>query len=221
MLGWYILLGLACLLLLIALTPLRLSLAYRRDGTEADDRLTIEISAWFRLLRYRYEVPVLKLFAGKDGPEMAVQIEDQRKQTAKQVTISLSDVKKQIEKFQQLQRTVRDLRETLRNMMRNVRCEEIAWHTQLGFAEAASTGALTGLVWGIKSAIITCFSHYISLRTVPRLSVQPVWNGEVIQTQFRCILRFQLGHALVTGLRILLRWKKGRRRKWQVTPSRA
>lgn len=220
MLVWYLLLALALLLLFVAFSPLRLSLDYRRNGKENRDSLTIEISAWFRLIRFQYEIPVLKLLTDKKEPALAVGVEGQGKRKAKEMNISLSDMKQRLQKFKQLRQHVQDLRGIIRKMMRKVRCEEIVWHTRLGFGEAASTGALTGLVWGIKSAIVTCFSHYISLRAVPRLSVQPVWNGEVIESQFRCILRFQLIHAIVAAVRILFRLWSRRKRKWQLTPSR-
>ncbi|UFJ41621.1 DUF2953 domain-containing protein [Brevibacillus humidisoli] len=220
MFGWYMLLGILLLLLIIVVTPLKIVLAYRRKS--ANDYLTIEVSAWFHLIRYKYEIPVLKLLAGKTGAEMSVNMEreSRRKRTEKRKKISPADIKQKVQKYKQFQQRVIDLRKTIKKMMRHVRCEEIEWHTRLGFGEAASTDALTGLVWGIKSAIVTCFSHYITMRTVPRLSVQPVWNGEQIQTQFRCILRFRLGHALVAGIRILLKLRRRREQKWQTTPSR-
>lgn len=207
MLHWYLLLALALLVLIIVFTPLRLSLDYRRDGMKNQDYLRIEISAWFRLVRFQYEIPVVKLLTDKKEPALLLEVEGQEK--AKQMNFSMSDMKQRLQTFKQLREHVHDLQGILRTMMRKMRCEEFVWHTRLGFGEAASTGALSGLVWGIKSAIVTCFSHYISLRAVPRLSVQPVWNDEVIESQFRCILRFQLIHVLVAAARILFQlWSR-------------
>ncbi|MBO8165011.1 MAG: DUF2953 domain-containing protein [Brevibacillus sp.] len=221
MYGWLLLGGLL-LFMLIVLTPLRIELAYRRVSD--NDYVNIQVSAWFRLVRFSYELPVMKLLTGRAGSAVFADVKREmgQKQKDSQKKITYPDVKTMLKKYKQFQRRVLDLRETMKWMMRKIRCEQIEWHTRLGFGEAASTGALTGLVWGIKSALVTSISHYITLRTVPRLSVQPVWNGEVIQTQFRCILRFRLGYAMVAGVRILLKTRRrGRERKWQTTPSRA
>lgn len=216
MFGW-ILLAFLLLLLIIAITPLRIVISYGRVG--GNDRLTLEVSAWFRLIRIAYELPVVQLAAGQKGPELVAKVE--KKESASRKGINLEKLNKWRRNYRQLLERVHDLLPIVKRMMRRVQCPEIEWHTTLGLGEAAGTGALTGLVWGVKSMVIAFFSHQISLRTIPRISVQPVWNNQIIRTQFRCILTFRLGHAMVAGVRILLKLRKGRAQKWQTTPSRA
>jgi len=43
----------------------------------------------------------------------------------------------------------------------------------------------------------------------------------VIRTQFRCVLHVWLGHVLLAGIRLLLRWQIGRRREWKTAPTEA
>lgn len=115
---------------------------------------------------------------------------------------------------------VHDFYPTIQKFLKHIQCKELSWHTSMGIGDAAATGTITGIIWSIKSIILATMTNYIVLRTFPRLSVQPVWNQTVIHTQFRCILTLKLGHAIVTGIRILLKLRKGRERKWQTTPSR-
>jgi hypothetical protein len=214
--GW-ILSALLLLLLIVAVTPLRIVISYGRVGS--NDRLTLEVSAWFRLIRFAYELPVLQVQGGEQGPELVARIE--KKEDASVKGIDLQKMKRLHRKYQQLLDRVHDFQPIAKRMMRRVQCREIEWHTTLGVGEAAGTGALTGLVWGAKSMLIAGFSRHISLRAVPRFSVQPVWNNRIIRTQFRCILTFRLGHAIIAGVRILIKLAIGRQQKWRTTPSRA
>ena len=74
----------------------------------------------------------------------------------------------------------------------------LEWHTLMGTGQAGETGALTGIIWGVKSMIIGIMSHTFTLHAMPKMSVQPVWNQAIIQTRFQCVLHFYLGHLLIT-----------------------
>jgi hypothetical protein len=102
-----------------------------------------------------------------------------------------------------------------------VYCRQIEWNTVLGAGDAAATGVLTGLVYGVKSVIISVFSHYLTMYTVPRISVQPLWDTKAVRTRFSCRLQFRVVFAAAAGVRILLKIRKGRQRKWQAAPTRA
>ncbi len=222
MLGWIIAGVIVLIVLILYMTPVRISVFYGRIGE--NDHLIIEVSAWFRLIRWKYELPVMKLGTSRIGPEVEAKVEKQTKPTKVDERIhdiTGKQVKKWKNNYEELLERVTDLEPILRHLMKQIRCTRVEWHTSLGLGEAAATGTLTGIVYGVKSVIIGMFSHFLSLRSMPRISVQPVWNGEQLRTQLRCILHFRLGHAMVAGVRILFRLRKGRDQKWQTTPSRA
>ncbi|MFY0545716.1 DUF2953 domain-containing protein [Brevibacillus sp. H7] len=222
MLGW-ILVGLvAIFLLLLYITPVRISIYYGRIGDH--DHLVVEVSAWFRLIRWKRELPVLRLGISRAGPELEAKVENGSKPSKTKESIhdiTGRQVKKLTASYQDLLERVTDLEPILRQMMKHIRCTRFEWHTSLGLGEAAATGTLTGIAYGIKSVIIAAFSHFLSLRAVPAISVQPDWNNLLVRTRLRCILHFRLGHAMIAGVRILFRLRKGREQKWQTTPSRA
>ncbi|TGU50333.1 DUF2953 domain-containing protein, partial [Mesorhizobium sp. M00.F.Ca.ET.186.01.1.1] len=94
-------------------------------------------------------------------------------------------VKRWFHNYRELVDRVRDLLPLIRDLCKQIHCTKLEWHTLLGTGQAAETGAITGVIWGVKSLIVGVLSHSISLRTMPALSVQPVWNDAVIQTTFR------------------------------------
>jgi hypothetical protein len=223
LLGWIILGAIALVFLLILLTPVRISLFYGRVGE--NDHAVVEVAAWFGLIRWKYELPIVALKSSRIGPQLVAKVEKVHTRT-QEVDESVEDVtgkqlKKMLHSFQDLLERVEDLQPVLKQMMKRLQCVRLEWHTSLGLGGAAETGALTGIAWGVKSVLIGVFSHAVTLRTVPRISVQPHWNRQIIRTQIRCILHFWLGHAMIAGIRILFRLRKGREQKWQTTPSRA
>ncbi|MED1853561.1 DUF2953 domain-containing protein [Brevibacillus borstelensis] len=221
MLGW-ILIGLFVFIVLLAATPVRISLYYGR--VSENDHLVVEVSAWFHLIRRKYELPVVMVKQTENGPELKAKVETVRQEEKTAETVR-GVGKDQLQKWKQIYQVIlerfHDFKPVLQQFAKQIRCERLEWHTVLGTGEAAETGALLGAVWGVKSILIALFSHAISLRSMPRLSVQPVWNQPVIRTQARCILHFFLGHVLVMGLRLLFRLKKGRVHKWETSPSGA
>jgi hypothetical protein len=223
LLGWMIVGLIALIFLLILFTPITISLFYGRIGE--NDHVAVEITAWFRLIRWKYELPIVKLTNSRIGPELVAKVDKARtrtqgsKEEVKDVTgRQLKQWRRAMQDF--LER-VEDLKPVLKRMLKRIKCTRLEWHTSLGLGGAAETGALTGVAWGVKSALIGVFSHAVTLRTVPRLSVQPHWNRQIIRTQIRCNLHFWLGHAVIAGIRILFRLRKGREPKWQTTPSGA
>jgi hypothetical protein len=223
LLGWMIVGSIALIFLLILITPITISLFYGRIGE--NDHVAVEVTAWFRLIRWKYELPIVKLTASKIGPELVAKVvkTGPRKQgnQAEVKDVTGREIQKWRRAMQDFLERVENLQPVLKQMMKRIRCTRLEWHTSLGLGGAAETGALTGVAWGVKSALVGMFSHAFTLRTVPRLSVQPHWNRQIIRTQLRCDLHFWLGHAVIAGVRILFRLRKGREPKWQTTPSGA
>lgn len=218
----WLIVGFLALVAIIAVTPIRIAIAYNRVGE--NDHLVVEISAWFRLIRRKYELPVLLLKQTQEGTELKAKVEKVSGQSVMDESIqdvTSRQVKQWKNKYQDLLKRVHDLQPVVRAFVRQIRCSRLEWHTVLGTGEAAETGTLLGLAWGVKSMLVSVFSGAVSLRSIPRLSVQPVWNQAVIRTQFRCVLHVWLGHVLLAGIRLLLCWQIGRRREWKTAPTEA
>lgn len=218
---WIVLGVIFLVFLLLFLTPLRILLTYQRVGE--NDRLSVEVQIWYRLIKLKYEIPLVKLKWGQSGPKWAGEIKKGNRpdQEIRKAELDTPKIKKSMRTFQWFKTHVIDFLPILKDLMLHIRCEQLNWRTAIGVGDAAATGTLTGMVFGIKSAVIGAISHHISLTNIPRISVHPVWNGEIIRTNLTCILRFQVGHAIIAGVRILLKLRKGRERTWQSTQSKA
>ncbi|MGN7471566.1 DUF2953 domain-containing protein [Brevibacillus sp. SAFN-007a] len=219
--GW-VFAGLLVLLILLAITPVKITCYYSRK--EEDDQLTIEITLWHGLFSRKYEIPMLLFKVSPAGPELVAKVDTIQQGSKIQEKVkdfTRRQVKKWYHNYRELVDRVRDLLPLIQNLCKQIHCTKLEWHTLLGTGQAAETGALTGVIWGVKSVIVGVLSHSISLRTMPKMSVQPVWNAAVIQSTFRCELHFYLGHFLASLLKIALRIRKSSQRKWQSTPSQA
>ncbi len=155
-------------------------------------------------------------------PELKAEIKE--KETGNQLVeggIDLTIIDRLLEKYRELLMYVEDFHPILRALLRKMRCDRFEWDTAFGVGDAAVTGTLTGLAYSLKSYVISFFSAYIPLEESPRISVEPLWNDTSIRTHLTCIVHFRVGHAIVAGVRILKKLRKGRVRKWQTTPFRA
>lgn len=96
----------------------------------------------------------------------------------------------------------------VQKFMATVNVHEIQWKTQLGTGDAATTGTMTGMIWTVKTTVISFFSNRMKLKQMPKMSVLPFYQAAVFHTEFTCILRFQVGHAVLMVLRVLKHRKK-------------
>ncbi|WP_309479815.1 DUF2953 domain-containing protein [Brevibacillus agri] len=219
--GW-VFAGLFALLALLAVTPVKITCYYSRK--EEDDQLEVEITVWHGLFSRRYEIPMLLFKVSPAGPELVAQVDTIQQGSKIQEKVkdfTRRQVKELYHNYRELVDRVRDLLPLIKDLCKQIHCTKLEWHTLLGTGQAAETGALTGIIWGVKSVIVGVLSHSISLRAMSAMSVQPVWNAAVIQTTFRCVFHFYLGHFLLSLLKIALRIRRSNQRKWQTTPSQA
>lgn len=219
--GWigFALLG---LILIVIVTPLQITLFYGRIGD--NDHLVLEVSAWFRLIRRKYEIPVLAMTQTKKGPELVYKMEtvQQEKLTEEKVAdLTHRQVETWYKRYKKWLRRVMDLQPIFKKFLKTVRCTRLEWHTAMGTGHADETGALSGMIWGVKSMIVGVASHTLSFRTIPRMSVQPVWNQPLLRTQLQGVFRLYVGHVLLVGIKIVLRLRKEKGRKWRPAPTEA
>lgn len=220
----WVILAVVVLMLLLFVTPVQITLFYGRVGE--NDHAVVEVSAWFRLIRRKYEIPMVFVKQSEAGPELVAKVETvQQKQKTKETIKDLThkQVNKWYHNYREILDNVHDLQPMFKELFRRIRCTRLEWHTLMGTGQASETGALTGVVWGVKSLIIGVISHSISLRIIPSLSVEPVWNQALIRTNFQCVLHLMLGHVLVVFAKMYfrLRLRKGRERKWRTASSEA
>jgi hypothetical protein len=209
--GWLIFLGsIGIIFVIIWFTSVRIQIVYKREAE--NDRLEIEVSAYKRLLRYRFTVNLLQIQSLSKGVKVS-----QKPDVGKASKwITPHTVYQWQQKFRRLLRNVHDLRQILREVLKSVHGEVLEWRTHIGLGEASATGAVVGAVWTVKSAIVALLAQYISLYARPKLDVWPDFQREMLEIYFLCILRLRVGYAIIAVIRIAVHYlQKGRERVWE------
>jgi hypothetical protein len=208
-----ILLLLFLLFLLIIFTKLTVTLDLNHIGD--NDQFNIKFRAWFGLLRYTINIPLVKI--DKDEPKLIVKQEQKMgsekednkvKETEDKVTPEdalngLSDIK-------EIAQHIVGLHTIIRKFLRKIRIKKLEWHSQFGIGDAAHTGLLTGAAWTIKGGVIGLLSRYMKLQTTPVVTITPEFNQFCSRTKLQCIFQFRIGQAILAGIQFIKYWKGGR-----------
>ncbi|WP_338472085.1 DUF2953 domain-containing protein [Niallia sp. XMNu-256] len=178
-----------------------------------NDSLIIKFRAWFGLIRYTLNVPIIKI---DDNSPAIVMEEEMKKGKEEKVTSEkrsqffAEDFLNGFKDMEKLLKHVVSLHRIIRNFLKKVSVKQLQWHTVIGVGEASLTGMLTGAIWTVKGGIIGIISNYFKLKVNPTLLVQPHFQMPVSQTSFQCMLQFRIGHAMFAGIKLIKFWKGGR-----------
>lgn len=205
-------------LVLIYFSSIRIGVFYKRE--EDNDRIKIEIGLLNGLIPIKVKVPALK------ASEQGIQYEEELKSNHKTLDqkkklFTLLDLKEYQRKFHELIERVAGLQSILKGFLAKTRIVKLTWWSRIGTGDAAETGILSGLVWGIKGGLIMLLTHFLLLRTKPSISIEPSFMRACLYTEFECIVQFRVGNAILAGILLLVHFRKGRRAKWENTRFKA
>lgn len=177
-----------------------------------DDSLKIEFRALFGLIKYKLDVPLVKV--DDNSPTIVVKEEFQKgeeEETKQKGTMQFSaeDLLNGFKDMKIFLEHVVSFHRIVRRFCQKVHIKQIEWQTVMGTGDAATTGMLTGALWAVKGSIIGIVSHYFRMQNNPNLSVHPHFQLAVTQTSFKCMLQFRIGHAMVAGIKLVKFWKGG------------
>ncbi|UNL84498.1 DUF2953 domain-containing protein [Priestia koreensis] len=206
---WSVLLILVVLLFLLFWTKLTIVLVIKHIGD--DDRITLKFSAWFGLIRYKYEIPLIQV--DDDSPTLVVE-ENKGTDTAggdsknkKTKKFSLHDIQETVHNTRELFRHIIGFHRIIRRFLRRITLTDVSWRSAVGAGDAAHTGMLVGAIWTAKSGIISLMSQYFRLVGQPFIAIQPDFQRLRSQTHLSCIFKFRIGHAIVAGLLVFKYWR--------------
>jgi hypothetical protein len=200
------------LLLLIIFTKLTILVNYYHHND--NDDLKVEFRIWFGLIKYKLNVPLIKIddnspsVVVKSQSHMGDSAPDDPNETVSQITGS--NILTRLEQRKETLRKVIHLHVIVRKFLQKITIKKFEWHSLMGVGDAAHTGMMTGALWAVKGGIIGLLSHYFRLKEVPNLSVTPHFQAAVIQTRLTCIFQFRIGHAILAGLKLIKFWKGGK-----------
>ncbi|MCS1350864.1 DUF2953 domain-containing protein [Mechercharimyces sp. CAU 1602] len=206
------------LLILLLFTSVRLHLIYRRVGE--DDRADLTILLLWGLIRFRYDLPSLNL-SSQGNIEVRTE-KTNASATKKEETwkdrITAGTVVRLRGQFKRMQEDVVGLSDIIKRFLNHMYCERLMWHTRIGTGDAAETGVLTGMGWGIKTTLISVIRLYIEWDCEPDLQLVPHFNEAILETDLECMIRFRVGQAILMGIRLVRYSRKGGNLEWPSTP---
>ncbi|TCP69891.1 DUF2953 domain-containing protein [Baia soyae] len=217
----WILLILLVVLILIVCSHIQIELEYQREG-KMDDGY-VRIKALYGLIRYKMRISDIDM----DGdPKKGISVQSDWSADAGDSTVQSGTSKESMdwsgfkharERFADTLERVQDFFPLIRYFCSKVCCKKLEWKTQVGTGDAAEAGVLTGLVWGIKSFLISAVGNYIKWKKPPEIDVIPHFNQFALNMVFHSILCFRVWHAIVVVTRLWIQMRKGRERTWQAS----
>lgn len=196
-------------ILLILLT--RVSITFSYSQVLNDVRIQVAFKMWYGLIRYKLDIPSVKMEDFPDSVVVEEKIEKGKDQTVSQETINL-ETENMLVFFEDIKSFVGHIagfHKIVRYFLKKVSLYDLQWNSVIGIGEAAHTGVMAGSFWALKSGVLTLLSRYIRLRTMPSVSITPHFQLMTVQTSIKCMIRFRIGHAILAGMKMVKFWKAG------------
>ena len=211
--NWIVIVIGIILLLLLIITITKLKVTIDLKHAQDNDQFKIKFKAWFGLIRYTIDVPLVEV--DKESPGIVVEQEkvvgsETNKAKEKTKKYSPKEILNGIKDTKELIEHVVGLHKIVRKFLSRVSITKFEWHTNLGMGDAAYTGLLVGLGWSLKGCTIGVISNYMRMKIHPVMSITPFFQQSTSQTQLVCMIQFRIGYAMLAGLRLVKFWKGGR-----------
>jgi hypothetical protein len=210
----WLVIALAVLLFLMMIVLItKLTIYFRLYHGQDNDYLKLEFRAWFGLIRYKREIPLIKL--DENSPTIVMKQEQQmghkeksKKKETKQY--SAEDLFNSFKDTKEILTHVIGLHKIIRSFLKKITIKEFEWFTVAGTGDAAYTGMLIGALWAIKGSIVGLISHHMKLKVMPNITITPNFQRAYSQTTLRCMIHFRIGHAMLAGIKLVKYWKGGK-----------
>lgn len=184
-----------------------INLKYRRDGT--NDDIIVNVYMFKKLLLYSMQIPVIKIMDIENSFWLQSKIKTGKSQDQTQPKREQRFIRKTINfyiahpgKIRHVIRLFRYCARLYYRMMGNVitslYCEQLEWKTRYGSEDAAVTGIVTGVLWTIKTLMITRLKKKVIFTTQPIITVNPVFGDNSLKVDFQCIFSIRLGNVINT-----------------------
>ena len=137
--------------MLILLTKLKVHIKY--SHAQDNDSFKIQLKAWFGLLRYTFDVPLIKV--DENSPSIVVEEEtktgkEENINSEKRSQFFAQDIINGFKDMEKLLKHVVSLHRIVRHFLKKVTVNQFEWQTIIGTGDAALTGDINGGSLGCK-----------------------------------------------------------------------
>lgn len=204
------------LLCLLLASDVRLRLDARR--LQNNDHYEVELRALYGLIRRKFGVPMISL--ASFGLELRTEQINRRSEELMEENkqkITLEQIKAAVERFRNLLQYTPDFYQWLRETLRHVHCTRMEWKTGIGAGHAPETAVAAGMVWGLKTSLLSYIFRFVRLDAQPKLQVMPCFNELRFTTEADALFRIRIIYLFQAMFRLLFRVLKvkGGLKAWQ------
>ncbi|MBM7555305.1 DUF2953 domain-containing protein [Halanaerobacter jeridensis] len=98
-------------------------------------------------------------------------------------------------------------------------CALFSWRSSFGCQNPAHTGMMTGLLWSVKSSLISILQTKLEFKELPIIDVVPNFTKEQsLMVEFKGIFTFRLGKLILIAVTIMcFELKRRVKEKWKNT----
>ncbi|WP_019536711.1 DUF2953 domain-containing protein [Paenibacillus ginsengihumi] len=214
---WWWAAGIVIVLIgLLLASDVRLRLDARR--LHNNDHYEVELRALYGLIRRKYGVPMIS--AASFGLELKTEQINRRSEQLMRENkrkVTLEQIQTAIERFRHLLQHTPDFYQWLRDTLRHVHCMRMEWKTGIGAGHAPETAFAAGMIWGLKTSLLSYIFRFIRLDAQPKLQVMPCFNELRLTTEAEAHFRIRIIYLFQSMFILLFRVLKvkGGLKAWQ------
>jgi hypothetical protein len=210
-LKWLIIVLIILLFLFILIIFSKITIYLNYYHHKDDDNLKVEIRLWFGLVRFKKQIPLIKV----DDNSPSIILKETEK--SNEETTNNDKVKKitpeklinSLKSYKEILEHVFQLNSIVKNFFKRVTIQKFEWQSAIGVGDAVYTGVAAGALWSVKGAIIGVLSNYLRMKEMPKIMVHPNFQQMITSTDLLCMFQFRIGYAMLAGIKIVKWWKGG------------
>lgn len=172
----------------------------------SNDFIKIEVYAVKKLLLYRMQIPMIDIMKGKkllwikskiitDKQQNKTSAQRVEKKYIKNYMIPPSQLKHLLKKMRYYTRLYAKVMD---KTFKSLHCEKFCWKTSYGTEDASLTAIAVGMLWAVKSLLLTNLRRKVSFESKPLLYVTPVFGRNDLSIDFECIFSIRVGNVITT-----------------------
>ncbi|KYG32171.1 DUF2953 domain-containing protein [Alkalihalobacillus trypoxylicola] len=214
---WFIL-AFVFILLLVTLMSTKLNINIQYYHHSYNDLLTISVKLWAMHI-YTFSSPLMNI----EPSNLTVEIDEQsnsplgNKKDKK--TFDLKWLKEKLILSKDFLEHVQGFYKISRRFLKKWQVHNLEWKSEIATGDAVLTGMLAAGLWSVKSLFVGVTSQFVTLKRMPILHIQPVYQGKFTKTDFSCMFSFRIGQAIIAGLLIVKHWRSMRNKKTNISSS--
>lgn len=152
------------------------------------------------IIKFSIDISLIKFFIKREEIVMKV-VEKIEKSERGDKIVTLKQIIELKEIIRLVKRSYkkRIVVKTINNYMRKkIQIKKFIWMTRVGLDDAALTGIINGVLWGIKSSLVAFLFSEKRIKQF-QIEVIPVFNQNILETYFDCIIKFKLVYIIIAG----------------------